>query len=216
MGYMDETKINNPYDFMDCNRGKELFATLDFTLKDGVHIQEYGNQKVLFSFLEDYYTTIAQYYHDFWGLDLAVGGSGTQKYYYLKICIDTKNGIPTNHKHVMSKENIIVGLLLYKVSSIDRNIELNSVSKFQKIIRIDYPDLKFGIIKTLAKAKNERATQFNDNKIDACIKGAFDEFNKIKWITLDDDTFEILPSFQRLTREFASFINNIDEILKES
>jgi hypothetical protein len=30
-----------------------------------------------------------------------------------------------------------------------------------------------------------------------------------------DGTFEILPSFQRLTKEFSDEINSIDEILKE-
>ena len=33
---------------------------------------------------------------------------------------------------------------------------------------------------------------------------------------MDGDSFEILPSFFRITREFAPYINNIEEILKES
>ncbi|WP_270516597.1 condensin complex protein MksE [Sanguibacteroides sp. AM78-02pH3A] len=216
MGYLDETEIKNPYDFLDCKQGKELFALLDFALKDGVHIQEYGKQKELCSYLRRFYPTLAQYYREFWGLELEQGGNDSETYFYLKFCPDLKNGIPTNHKHLMSKENIIVGLLLYKVYYNDCNIELNSLSKFQRIIKLDYPDLKPGIIKTLAKAKKEKATQFNDEKIDACIKNAFDEFSKIKWIEMDGDSFEILPSFRRLTREFAPYINNIDEILKES
>ena len=31
-----------------------------------------------------------------------------------------------------------------------------------------------------------------------------------------DGTFDILPAFQRITKEFANEINNIDEILKEN
>jgi len=216
MGHLDETEIRNPYDFLDCRQGKELFASLDFALKDGVHIQEYGKQKELCSYLRRFYPALAQYYREFWGLELEQGGNDSERYYYLKFCPDLKNGIPANHKHLMAKENIIVGLLLYKVYYNDCNIELNSLNKFQRIIKLDYPDLKPGIIKTLAKAKKEKATQFNDEKIDACIKNAFDEFSKIKWIEMDGDSFEILPSFHRLTREFAPYINNIDEILKES
>lgn len=217
MGHLDETKIGNPYDFLDCNQGKQLFAALDFALKDGVHIQEHGKQKDLFLYLRRFYSTLKQYYREFWGLELEEGGTDSEKYYYLRFYPDIKNGIPQNHKHVMSKENIIIGLLLYKVYFIDCNIELNSISKFQKIIRLDYPDLKPGIVRILAKAKKEKATKLNDDKIDASIKSAFDEFNKIKWISMEDDgTFEILPSFHRVTREFASYINNIDEILKDS
>lgn len=214
MGYMDETEIKNPYDFLDSKQGKESFAKLDFALKDGVHIQEYGKQKDLFFYVQRFYPTLSQYYYEFWGLSLEEGSDNGKQYYYLKFCPDTKNGIPSNHKHAMPKEYIIVGLLLYKVYFIDCNIELNSLTKFQRIIRLDYPDLKVGIIKALAKVKKEKATQWNDEKIDACIKNAFDEFNKIKWIEMEnDDLFEILPAFQRLTREFASYINNIDEII---
>ena len=216
MGHLDETEIANRYDFLDCNQGKQLFAALDFALKDGVHIQDYGKQKDLFLYLYRFYSTLKLYYHEFWGLELEDGGTDSDKYYYLRFNSDMKNGIPQNHKHLMSKENIIIGLLLYKVHFIDCNIDLNSVSKFQKIIRLDYPDLKPGIVRTLAKAKKEKATKLNDDKIDGSIKSAFDEFNKIKWISMEDDgTFEILPSFHRLTREFASYINNIDEIIKD-
>tara|TARA_R110002050_G_scaffold184053_1_gene317486 strand:+ start:2290 stop:2970 length:681 start_codon:yes stop_codon:yes gene_type:complete len=217
MGHLDETEIGNPYDFLDCNQGKQLFAVLDFALKDGVHIQDYGKQKDLFLYLRHFSSTLKLYYREFWGLELEEGGTDSKEYYYLRICPDVKNGIPPNHKHVMSKENIIIGLLLYKVYFIDCNIELNSINKFQKIIRLDYPDLKPGIVRTLAKTKKEKATKWNDDKIDASIKSALDEFHKIKWISMEDDgIFEILPSFHRLTREFASYINNIDEILRDS
>lgn len=215
MGYLDDKNLNR-YDFLDCTQGVELFAKLDFALKDGVHIQEYGRQKELFRYLHRYISTISSYYETYWKFSIEKGGTDIHLYYYPKFSPDIKNGIPSNHKHTLSKENIIVGLLLYKVYFIDCNIELNTLSKFQKILRLDYPDLKPGIIKTLAKAKKEKATQFNDDKIDNCIKNAFDEFNKIKWIELEEDgTFEILPSFQRITQEFAPFINNIDEIFKE-
>lgn len=215
MGHLDDKDINQ-YDFLDCTQGVELFAKLDFALKDGVHIQEYGKQKELFRYVHQYFSTLSSFYETYWKFNIEKGGADTNVYYYPKFSPDIKNDIPTNHKHAMSKENIIVGLLLYKVYFIDCNIELNSLTKFQKILRLDYPDLKPGIIKTLAKAKKEKATQFNDDKIDNCIKNAFDEFNKVKWIELEEDgTFEILPAFQRVTLEFAPFINNIDEIFKE-
>jgi len=217
MGYMDETEMKNKFDFLDCLQGKELFAKLDFALKDGVHIQERGKQKELFLYLHRFCTTLAQYYYDFWGLGLEEGGTDLGTYYYLKFYPDIKSRIPLNHKHIISKENIIIGLLLYKVYFNDRHIELNTLSKFQRLIRLDYPDLKPSIVRLLAKARREKSTQLNDDRIDACIKNAFDEFNNIKWIEMETDgTFEILPSFHRLTKEFADEINSIDKILKES
>jgi hypothetical protein len=217
MGYLDETEVKNSYDFLDCEEGKKLFAVLDFALKDGIHIQDYGKQKDMFLYLRRYYKTLRQYYLVFWGLTLEEGGSDAGQYYYLKSHPDIKNGIPSNHKYLMPKEFIIVGLLLYHVYYNGRYVELNSLKKFQRIIRLEYPDLKAGIMKTLAKTKGEKSTQLNDEKIDACIKSAFDEFNKIKWIAMEEDgVFEILPAFDRMTREFAPHINNIDEILKNN
>jgi hypothetical protein len=211
---MDDTEIKDKYDFLNCEQGKELFATLDFTLKDGVHIQNYGKQKELFHYLQRYFTTLSQYYHDFWNLELEKGGNDSETYYYLKFYSDSRWKIPQTHRYSLAKDHLIVGFLLYKVYYIDRHIELNSLNKFQRLIRIDYPDLKSGIVKTLAKARKEKATQMNDDKIDNCIKNAFDEFNKIKWIEMDNDgTFDILPAFQRITREFAEYINSIEDIL---
>lgn len=217
MGYLDETEIENTYDFLDCNQGKEFFALLDYALKDGVHIQNYGKQKDLYLYLCRYYPTLKTYYNDFWGLELEDGGTESERYFYLQINPDMKNRIPQNHKHTFSKEHIIVGLLLYKVYFIDCNLELNSLKKFQKIIRVDYPDLKPGIVRILAKAKRERATKLNDDKVDSIIRSAFDEFRKMSWISMEnEDTFEMLPSFHRLTKEFATTINSIDDILKDS
>lgn len=217
MGYLDETEIENPYDFLDCNQGKELFALLDYALKDGVHIQNYGKQKDLFLYLCRYYPTLKTYYNNFWGLELEDGGTESERYFYLQVNADKKNRIPQNHKHVLSKEHIIIGLLLYKVYYIDCNLELNSLKKFQKKIRVEYLDLKPGIVRVLAKAKRERATKLNDDKVDSIIKSAFEEFRKMCWISMEnDDTFEMLPSFHRLTKEFATTINSIDDILKDS
>ena len=216
MGYMDEEEVKNKFDFLHCLQGKELFAKLDFALKDGVHIQERGKQKELILYIQQFPSTLKQYYLEFFGLGLEEGGNDSEKYYYLKFYPDIKAGIPLNHRHVISLENIIIGLLLYKIYYIDRHIELNTLSKFQRLIRLDYPDLKPSIVRLLAKARREKSTQLNDDRIDASIKNAFDEFNKIKWIEMDaDGTFDILPAFQRITKEFANEINNIDEILKE-
>lgn len=215
MGYTDNTELINKYDFLDYSNGKDLFADLDFNLKDGVHIQNFGKQKKIFFYLRLFYSTLEQYYWDFFGLKLEIGGADSEVYYYLKFISDKKNNISQYHKHLIPKEHIIVGLFLYKVYFIDCNIELNSLIKFQRMIRLDYPDLKPGIIKTLAKVKREKSTLMNDGKIDECIKNAFLVFTKIGWIDMkDDDFFVILPSFQRLPKEFSDIINNIDSILK--
>ena len=42
---MAETEINNRFDFLEAPEGKELFARIDFALKDGMHIQNREEKK---------------------------------------------------------------------------------------------------------------------------------------------------------------------------
>ena len=96
------------------------------------------------------------------------------------------------------------------------NIELNSVKKLQKIIRQDYEDLKPGIYRTLAKVQRDRPNPMDDEKVDKIIIDALQEFNKIAWITLVDDHFEVLSSFQRINRIYMDYINNLDSWLLQN
>lgn len=215
---MDEKKIDR-YNFLKESEGTELFAKLDTALKSGVHIQKgYTRHKELYHYLCRFQDNIRLYYRNLWGIELAENGIDTNHYFYLQFHPDLKTFLPSGQRVILEKEHIIVGLLLYKAYYIDHNLELNSLRKFQRMIRIEYPDMKAGILKTLAKArfKQEKSTLLNDEKIDKWIASAFKEFNKIKWIDMvDDDTFNILPAFQRITQECAGLINRIDELLKE-
>ena len=78
------------------------------------------------------------------------------------------------------------------------------------------PDLKKHVQRLLVKAKgtNERFTEKNENQIAAEVQRAFRNFHKLRWIDLKEDDFIILPAFQRITREFADYINQIDEWFK--
>ena len=68
------------------------------------------------------------------------------------------------------------------------------------------------LIKT--KGSKERFTKTNDIRIDQEVQRAFRNFYKLRWIDLKEDDFTILPAFQRITREFADYINYIDKWLK--
>lgn len=215
MGYMDQTEITNKYDFLDCSEGQELFAPLDFALKNGVHIQEHGKQKELFHYLRRY-PTIAGFYATHFHCELVKAHANGVEYYYLTPNPDLKSRIPWTHKHILSKEYVIVALILYKLYYNDCHLELDSISKFQRMVRVDYPELKPGVIRLIAKAKGIKPSETNDKKIDDAIKNAIEEFDKLRWVDLrSDGQFDILPAFHRFTQEYAPHINRIDEILKQ-
>ena len=121
-----------------------------------------------------------------------------------------------DHRKTMPNEFTIVGFLLYTLYFTDYNIELNSLEQFKRLVRVEYPDFKAGLNLTLAKTKQMKATQRNDEKIDQCIQSAFAEFNRIGWIELEGDRFEILPAFQRLALIYSDQINDIDNLLKQA
>ena len=129
---------------------------------------------------------------------------------------EARIGIPPDHRKTMPNEFIIVGFLLYTLYFTDYNIELNSLEQFKRLVRVEYPDFKAGLNLTLAKTKQMKATQRNDEKIDQCIQSAFAEFNRIGWIELEGDRFEILPAFQRLALIYSDQINDIDNLLKQA
>ena len=236
---MAETEINNRFDFLEAPEGKELFARIDFALKDGMHIQNRTKQSEWYYYLCQYEDTLKQYYQDFFGLSLESGDGGFGKYFYLNFYPEARIGIPPDHRKTMPNEFIIVGFLLYTLYFTDYNIELNSLEQFKRLVRVEYPDFKAGLNLTLAKTKQVKATQRNDEKIcepmddeemarlierqgelyekiDQCIQSAFAEFNRIGWIELEGDRFEILPAFQRLALIYSDQINDIDNLLKQA
>ena len=165
---MAETEINNRFDFLEAPEGKELFARIDFALKDGMHIQNRTKQSEWYYYLCQYEDTLKQYYQDFFGLSLESGDGGFGKYFYLNFYPEARIGIPPDHRKTMPNEFIIVGFLLYTLYFTDYNIELNSLEQFKRLVRVEYPDFKAGLNLTLAKTKQVKATQRNDEKIDQC------------------------------------------------
>ena len=104
--------------------------------------------------------------------------------------------------------------MLHKIIYIDNYIELSSVTAFQRMIRQDYEEFKQGLFRVLAKAKGVNITQMNHDKVDTIVINALKAFDKLGWLELSEESFEVLPSFQRLTMLYGDYINNIDEWLK--
>lgn len=194
---------------------ERLFSKTDYALKNGVHIQDYRSQAELFGFLNENYQSMKLYYEEYFSIVLDYGGETLEKYFYIDFMAQSRGGIPEDNRHFLPNEFVIVGFLLYKIIYIDGYIELNTVSRFQRMVRLDYEELKPGIYRTLAKARRDKNTQMDDERVDKIIADAMDEFRKIGWIVFEGEVFDIMPSFQRLPKIYADYINDIDLWLKE-
>lgn len=212
---MDETQMTQKYDFLECEDGAELFSQLVDALKKGAHIQYEGDKK-LFLYLEKYIDNLTVYFKRHENITIVPSGSGNDSYYFPLYHPVSRSNYSVERSS-LPKEHILIALLLYKAYYIDHNIELTSVKKFVALIRVDMPDLKKHVQRLLVKTKGskERFTESNDARIDQEVQRAFRNFYKLRWIDLKEDDFTILPAFQRITREFADYINYIDKWLKE-
>ncbi len=203
-------------DFFKHTDAPELFAKLDYALKDGVHIQKTPSQAVFFEFIVENEDSLNDYYQQFYGVFLEHGGESINKYYYLDFGAKSRGNVPEQHRYFLPNEFVIAGFLIYKIIYIDNYVDLSSVVKLQKIIRQEYTDLKPGLYRTLAKAKRvTHPTKLNDKTLDKIIHDALKEFSKIGWVLLENDFFDMLPAFQRILKIYGDYINDLENWLKE-
>lgn len=198
------------YEFLVHHEATSLFGKLDYQLKDGVHLQNRPHQHTLYEFVEDNLDSLASYYEDFFGVRLSSGGEGPDRYYYLDFIEGSRGRINSDHRHFLANEYVVVGFLLYKVHFIDLQIDIDSVTRLQKTIREDYEELKPLVYEKIAHVTRKRPGEIDDEKLNNTISAALKEFAKIGWIELQDDYFDILPAFQRLTKVYGNPINEIE------
>lgn len=203
-------------DFLYAENTKELFAEIDYLLKDGMHFQKQGNQIRHFNFIDKNIDSLRLYYQDFFDVELSEGGEKPINYFYLDFYGNSRGKISSRHREILKSEYVIIGFLIYKIIHIDKQIiDLDSVQKLKEKIRIDYEDYKPGIYRLIAKSRNITPGNLNDNAIDTTIQSALEEFRKIGWIELNKDEFSLLPAFDRLIKVYEEYILNIDETLNE-
>ncbi|WP_282165075.1 condensin complex protein MksE [Cellulophaga baltica] len=194
---------------------QDLFASLDYMLKDGVHFQREGSQAKYYNYIYSNEDSLRAYYQYLFNVELTFGGTEVSGYYFLDFIGSTRGQIDASHRHHMKSEHVIIGFIIYKIFFIDNQIDVVSVKDLQKKIRIDYEGLKPGIYRLIAKSRNTNPGNLNDDAIDATVESTLREFKKIGWVTLNDDEFDLLPAFDRLIAIHEDLINNLDETLNE-
>lgn len=201
------------YAFLNSLHSQQIFSRLDYALKDGVHIQRQGSDPELYAYLKEYEYGLKPYYQNLFGVRLEKRGEDDQQYYYLDYHSAEQSGIPENHKRQVKNENIIVGLIMYKIIYFDGNLELNSVTELKKKITLDYEEYEDGLLRLIAKSSEKGKLQADDVEIDTVVDSALNQFVKLGWMERSGDHFETLASFQRLLYVYEDVIRNIDQII---
>ncbi|MDR0681603.1 MAG: hypothetical protein LBG15_07140 [Dysgonamonadaceae bacterium] len=212
------------YEFLEHPDAKEFFAALDYALKNGVYIQHQSKPKGIFSFTRYNYTSLRQYYIDFFDLYLSTEGQDSEQYFFIDFRKDengrvSRGNIPEINRKRLKDAHLIVGFLLVRICIIDPTSEYQqSIEAFVKRIFEDYDEYKMNLLRLFAKNNEDISIDADEKIIQQIIKNALSDFNDIGWVRLDKDSqiFEVMPSCKRLFTLYEEIIMNIDYIIKDN
>jgi hypothetical protein len=214
MGNEDQLSVIEALKFYLDSDAEEIFAKMDLQLKDGMHFQEREHQYQQFYFLKRNAQSLELYYRKYYKLNLSYGGEGSERYYFLDFNGSDRGKIDGEHRYFLRPEYVIIGFLVYKIIYNDRNFDLTSVSRLQSMILTDYEEMMEDIYRLLAKLRRTNATTLGNDKVKDIVLDALKEFKKLGWIIMEEDFFDVMPSFARLNKVYADYINNLEELIK--
>ncbi len=210
----NDSQVTTVYEFFLDEGAPKLFARLDYELRKGKHIQlQYPGQELLFRFINKHIDSLQKYYRDFFGVSLEEGGERTQKYYFLDSASEVNSKIPSPYRQTLKGEFVIIGIFLCKMYYVDFS-EINTLTSFKVALREEYESYRESFYRVFAYAKGDKYTEGDDENVSTQIEKAFKEFDRLGWVELKGDDFEVMPSLERLRKLYVSEIQNIDELFK--
>lgn len=207
---------NSSFPFLNTEQAKKYFADADIALKQGRHLQDFGNDIRMFSFVDEYFEKgLEEYYKKFFGMNLVRDSNDNEKFYYLDFPEDGKGRLGReNRSKELEDEKIIFGILLlnlYKEKFFEQKEflwqELEQTFKESEHKEL-WQGILYGKIKPNYTPKEELDVKDKVRKI-------LIDFEKLGWIFFKNQEeihFEILPSIERLSKLYEDVINNVESI----
>jgi chromosome condensin MukBEF MukE localization factor len=207
---------NSNFPFLNTEEAKRNFADADISLKQGRHLQDFGNDSRLFSFVDEFFDKgLEDYYKQLFGMNLVRDSSDNEKFYYLDFPEDGKGKLgKENRSKELEDDKVIFGILflnLYKEKFFEQKEfqwhELEQTFKESEHKEL-WQYILYGKLKPNYTPKEEMDVKDKVRKI-------LTDFEKLGWITFKNQEevhFEILPSIERIGRLYADVINNVESI----
>ncbi len=204
------------YQFINTDRAAKYFADADIALKQGKHLQDYGMDSRLFSFVDEYYDKgLKDYYQHLFQMNLVRDKNDNQVFYYLDFPDDGKGKFgKENRSKELEDEKVIFAILLlniYKGRFFEHKeiewTELEQVFKEGEHKEL-WQKLLFGRVKPSYTINEELSVK---DKVKSILK----DFEKLGWIEIkgiEEVKFEIMPSIERISRLYRDVIHNVDSI----
>lgn len=206
----------NAWDFMVDPQVEKCFSKLDYSLRNGVHIQRNENQMDIFLFLVKHKESLSKYYITLFGLYLNWSGEMGRTYFWLEFRESDRARVPEANRQFLNSEYIIVGILLYKAVYIDGNVGLESMQRIKQALVQGFPEyfqsLKRILLRKEGKQLSSEATPSEQIEMYPVIEDSLRAFAKLGWVTISGDFVEILPAFDKLILYYEEYINHPEKL----
>ena len=207
---------NVDYTFLTAQEAISIFADVDYALKSGRHIQKCPSQGKLFAFIKRYYDQLKSYYDNLFGIHLNSEGEGELEYFFIDFFKD-RNGyyqrgnIPVENREYLAESHLIIAFLLIRMYVLEPRVEKRILIQDFKIqVLSEYEEYKPHLLRLFAKSEDTKETDYELKSIEDEIEKALKKFNELCWIMIDKntETFEVMPSLNRLLNIFENYIIN--------
>ncbi len=206
---------NRTFEFLKEESSKKHFAELDFAIRQGRHIQEYGKDYKIYKYVASYYEYLENYYYSLFGIYLRKENNDQVFYYFLDFGDDDKGKFTGSRSLEISDKQVIIAILLLNLYK----------EKFFEEKEIRWSDIE-NIFENSEQKQLWQTLFFKDGykrnysppehkKFKDDISKILKEFDKLGWITWIDKSeihFEIMPSIDRIAKLYKNEITNIDTI----
>lgn len=209
---------NTEYQFLNSEDAMKYFADADIALKQGRHIQNFGNDTNIFYFIDEYFDKgLEDYYVNFWWMNLIKDSNDNERFYYLDFPEGSraKFGKENRYKE-LEGDRMIFAILLLNLYN-EKFFEEKEIS-WQELEQIFKESENKNLWKKLLFGKDkENYTPAEEQNVKDKVRRILSDFEKLGWIIMkneDEMQFEILPSIARISKLYADVINNIETIEK--
>lgn len=186
------------------------FAALDFALLNGEHAQRaHPRQRTWFSLLHRQHASLRLFYRKYFRLELEQQQHAGEPYYFLRPADGTACKVPESHYIKLEPVQIIVALLLCKISLIDYQ-EFSSVDALFELLREEYTAYREGLFRQLIHLKGSRESEYDEEKVRKWVGKALLDFEALGWVCrLADGTLRVMPSLDRIRELYQDEIQNM-------
>jgi hypothetical protein len=201
--------------YLELNESPELFAETDFLLRSGVHIQDHKSQSRYFRFIESNYPDLKKYYESLFNIDVVPQETVAGKYYFLEYFDEQKSRTLSKTKKNLDQKVTLFAIFLYTIYKTE--LKFSSRLTKQDILEVINSSNNYKPnIHRILLGSEQAETEITDTTILKWISTSLNEIEKLAWVYFpnnsDEDSFEIMPAFERIAKIYVDTINNIDSI----